>query len=130
MPRHHTLATSMISIMIYSKADLHYCINYYTEPFCILLDHLTFSCIFLCRGDFVVMFGDGNSSVLQLMELAFIEMCKISYNSNMRSMRQPLGTLYKRFIYNTMVWGRFFGIILLCYNLVTGENFGDGKFFK
>ena len=60
------------------------------------------------------MFGDGNSSVLQLMELAFNEMCKISYNSNIRSMKQPSGELYKRFIYNTMVWGKllFFGKIM------------------
>ena len=76
------------------------------------------------------MFGDGNSSVFQLMELAFIEMCKISYNSNMRLMKQPSGELYKRFIYNTMVWGRFFGIImkiLLRCSLITGEHFYDGK---
>ena len=54
------------------------------------------------------MFGDSkvNTSVFQLLEQAFIQMCKVSLSSRQHALKK--GTeLHDRFIANTMLWGQY-----------------------
>lgn len=55
------------------------------------------------------MFGDGqaNWSVFQLLELALMEMCKISLSSRQRAQKPSSAELHDLFVYNTIVWGMF-----------------------
>lgn len=62
----------------------------------------------LYRGDFPIMFGENtNQSVFLLFEMACVQLCNVSRQSRLQSMKAtPSGQLYDRFIYNTMVWGK------------------------
>lgn len=67
------------------------------------------------------MFGDGqtNWSVFHLLELAFIEMCKISVSSRQKAQKPPLAELHDLFIYNTIVWGMYVRILIMNMYCVT-----------
>lgn len=58
------------------------------------------------------MFEDSkaNTSVFLLLELACIQLCKVSFATRQGhhvQKKPPPNELYERFIYNTMVWGMF-----------------------
>ena len=78
------------------------------------------ACTNVHRGDFAVMFDNNNAHVFHLLELAFLEMCKVSRNQSHRNRdragvtrSQSHGELYPHFIRNTMVWGEYVDLLLL-----------------
>ena len=64
--------------------------------------------------DFTIMFDDsnrGNVGVFLLLELACIDLCKVSFTNRQNhhiQKKPPSNELYDRFIYNTLVWGMYF----------------------
>ena len=66
------------------------------------------------------MFDDkkGDMAVFLLLELACIELCKISFarrQSHHTQKKPPSNVLHERFIYNTMVWGTYFLTVCILY---------------
>ena len=69
--------------------------------------------LYSCSRDFNIMFGEGiNWSVFHMLDLACVEMCKISTQSRQRAQKKASAELHERFIYNTMVWGAYLSMCM------------------
>ena len=64
--------------------------------------------LFMDRGDFEVMFGDGTSNVIKLLETACLGLAVMS--SKRLLLNQPADKSPKHYLYKMMVWGMLLAV--------------------
>ena len=99
---HRDISTTLLKFLRCAYTILSGCTTFQRLPFEMLCS----------ASDFTIMFDDkkGDMAVFLLLELACIELCKISFarrQSIHTQKKQPPNILHERFIYNTMVWGTY-----------------------